>query len=299
MQQVNTAQLPQYTAVTGQQATVRTLTSGNTVYIAPSDYITYPIREYYPNNGTNTNTTIVSNGLVVAQGDQYHTVRQQLTNQPNVVGINVGGGGGVVATAYATNETDANYIDRYLRQQQQPITTTTLGTLAPVAVSTAAVAAITTLPISNGAIHNNGAAISNGLTVVGLPSPDNGIGDANATPRAENSAIPQVSFCFSGGKGNSPRLLTFVLSCFRRPQQIFEYANLQTPTQALLAGGNSGELTPTTVATGMVTPGLSSPQMSNASSTPGTPASATKSSRRSWHEYGRNSDIDKILIPKL
>lgn len=31
-----------------------------------------------------------------------------------------------------------------------------------------------------------------------------------------------------------------------------------------------------------------------------TPAAVTKSaSRRSWHEYGRNSDIDKIQIPKL
>lgn len=269
------------------------------MYIAPTDYLTY--REYYPNNGTNTNATIVPNGLVVTQGDQYHTVRQHLTNQPNVVGINVGGGNGVVTTAYATNDADANYLDRYLRQQQQQsITATTLGTLAPVAVPTvstasAAVAAITTLPISNGAIHNNVATISNGLTVVGLSSSDNGIGDANSTPRTENSAIPQVCLIFPQKRKQSSLSLFY----FCHQQQIFEYASLQTPAQALLAGGNSGELTPTTVATGMVTPGLTSPQMSNASSTPGTPASATKSSRRSWHEYGRNSDIDKILIPKL
>lgn len=53
------------------------------------------------------------------------------------------------------------------------------------------------------------------------------------------------------------------------------------------------------VATNSTPSQVANPGSVNSNSPSVTPASATKSNRRSWHEYGRNSDIDKIQIPKL
>lgn len=121
---------------------------------------------------------------MVVSSDQYHTVRQHLTTQPNVVS----------ATSYATNETDVSYLDRYLRQQQQqqPITTTAIAATLSTVSPTAAVA-ITAIQAANGVHTTSGytKATINGLTV-DLPSPDSGIGDASAAPRPDNSALAQV-----------------------------------------------------------------------------------------------------------
>lgn len=79
---------------------------------------------------------------------------------------------------------------------------------------------------------------------------------------------------------------------FSHPQ-IFDYSGLQGGQPSLLPVSANTDL-----AAGNSTPSQANSVAGSTGSV--TPASISKSSnRRSWHEYGRNSDVDKIQISKL
>ncbi|KAJ6218222.1 hypothetical protein RDWZM_009379 [Blomia tropicalis] len=112
------------------------------------------------------------------------------------------------------------------------------------------------------------ATVSPSVAVASLPTNDSGMGDATTTPRPENATLPQI----------------------------FDYTGLPSQAPTLLPVNTATELS---VATNSTPSQVANPGSVNSNSPSVTPASATKSNRRSWHEYGRNSDIDKIQIPKL
>ncbi|XP_017488916.1 PREDICTED: protein grainyhead-like, partial [Rhagoletis zephyria] len=307
--QVNAATVsPQYAAVTPTAAAAARSTNGGGTFYLTTDgnYVAY--RECYnpgatitTTNGININggggivTNLVGNALGV--GDQYHTVRQHLTTalngqqQQQQQQQQQANQQQQVVNAYTTvplvgdGSDGTSFLDRYLRQQQQqqPVTATTVGVngATTVTVSPAAVAVVPSgvAPVSNGVHsgdHYTVSSLNQHLLTVDLPSPDSGLGGdtTTATPRPDNAALPQI----------------------------FDYSGLQ----AAAAAGQTTGLLPVNVTTDLsavaATPGqqvvVTTPVAGSAGSV--TPASIGKSSnRRSWHEYGRNSDVDKIQISKL
>ncbi|EEC10126.1 DNA-binding protein elf-1, putative, partial [Ixodes scapularis] len=120
--------------------------------------------------------------------------------------------------------------------------------------------------------QNGSAAAVNGfkgsLLSVDLPSPDSGIGEATMTPR-ESASLPQVGTKFKIEAQAKPEIdIVSVL-------QIFDYSEL---SQAQM---------------------LTSPEQTNGTASSGSRPGSSQSMRRSWHEYGRASDADKIQIPKI
>ncbi|KAI1287614.1 Protein grainyhead [Halotydeus destructor] len=123
--------------------------------------------------------------------------------------------------------------------------------------------------------HQQASSLQGGLTV-DLPSPDSGIGEATITPRGESGALPQ---------------------------QIFDYTELSQAQAILPVSGSSVNIDHNSV-TAVSTPCPGTPgsvgSNSNSATTP-TPSGpgGKQSNRRSWHEYGRNSEADKVQIPKI
>ncbi|XP_075586404.1 grainy head isoform X7 [Dermatophagoides farinae] len=320
----NTALAPQYAVTPTATAAART-TNGGTVYLT-TDYITY--REYYPTNAngiqpqqqpqqiivtTNPAATAMTAGTATNTGDQqYNTVRQQLVTQ-QIPQVTIAGNNNYQTTANMVGETETSFLDRYLRQQQQqPVTTqatTTTsmvsnnnngvgvtqqqpGTIAIQSLQPTTATTSTTNGVVNG-YKSNTTAIHSCLTV-DLPSPDSGIGDTTtATPRQETTTttIPQQIFEYTGltAAQQTPTLLPVVTAA--AATDLTSVAVVATPTVSSSSSAPSSVTSPTSIGSvaNVTTPTAA-----------GTPAAVTKSaSRRSWHEYGRNSDIDKIQIPKL
>jgi len=115
-----------------------------------------------------------------------------------------------------------------------------------------------------GSVTTNGViykttSLPGGLTV-DLPSPDSGIGEATITPRPDNGSLPQAILPVTG---------TSVI--------LDQQATITVTSPVSGAGeSNSNSSTPSTVGTGK-----------------------SSSGRRSWHEYGRNSEVDKVQIQKI
>ncbi|XP_074604968.1 grainy head isoform X2 [Brevipalpus obovatus] len=112
---------------------------------------------------------------------------------------------------------------------------------------------------TNGVIYKT-TSLPGGLTV-DLPSPDSGIGEATITPRPDNGTMTGTILPVTG------------------TSVILDQQATITVTSPVSGAGESN---------------------SN-SSTPSTLGGTGKSSggRRSWHEYGRNSEVDKVQIPKI
>lgn len=176
--QVNTGVVspPQYATVaaaaTGNGATTAAQSNGGTVYLT-TDYVTY--RDYYSvaaAGPAGPTATLQAVGCVATSaGDQYQTVRQQLSAAPAAVTY-------TTATNVDSIGTEGgSFLDRYLRQGQQVVTTVNGTTI-----------------VSGGSDKLATATTINGGLTVDLPSPDSGIGgEATVTPRAvENGTIVQV-----------------------------------------------------------------------------------------------------------
>jgi len=176
--QVNTGVVspPQYATVAGTGNGGATAQSnGGTVYLT-TDYVTY--RDYYSVAATGPagpTATLQAVGCVAATtaGDQYQTVRQQLSAAPAAVTYTTATNVDSIATEGA-----GSFLDRYLRQGQQVVTTVNGTTI-----------------VSGGSDKIPTATTINGGLTVDLPSPDSGIGgEATVTPRAvENGTIVQAA----------------------------------------------------------------------------------------------------------
>ncbi|UXI16910.1 Serine threonine protein kinase-related domain containing protein [Sarcoptes scabiei] len=293
--QVNANSVPPQYAVSPGTTTARA-TNGGTVYLT-TDYITY--REYYPNSSNGTQQP-QQQQIIVTNHDQYHTVRQQLANTQSA-NSNAALNNFTIGTI--KTESDSTFLDRYLRQQQLPVTSVSIPgsivstTSAPVSCAATAVT-VASIPSTNGLPAGFKTATTIHSLTVDLPSPDSGIGgDTSATPRSENAALPQIFEYATGLSGQAPTLMPVVNASSATPTttDLNPVASVGATPANGVASANPGTVTNVSVAVA-TTGGVVSTNSPNSNVTP---ATVKSSSRRSWHEYGRNSDIDKIQIPKL
>ncbi|XP_054152988.1 protein grainyhead-like [Oppia nitens] len=218
----------------------------------------------YDITGTGQYTVQVNTGV----SPQYATVTPATNAMSN------GGTVYLTTTDYITyrdyypttsTTTSVNNSDQYqtVRQHLSTTPTATYTTAADTETTSFLDRYLRQQPVTTTSSNGNATykATIHGLTV-DLPSPDSGIGDTTITPRQENGTLPQVS-------------------------QIFDYTELSQAQAIQIPVGSP----------------INQSQSSTVSntSTVSTPAVITKGSggRRSWHEYGRNSEIDKIQIPKI
>jgi len=271
--QVDTSDVgPQYTLTNGRGAIS---TAGNTVYLTTTgDYVTY--RDYYSVASTQTTPSIAGNNTpttIAVSADQYQTVRQHLA-----VGTVLATSADGTTTIQTTNGSpdEAGFIDTYLRPTNgdldQHHAQTTTGTV-----------------VVNGSQYK-----TNGLSV-DLPShsPDSGIGgESTITPRGENGQLPQI-FDYtelsqaqvilpvsSTGDDHGATVVALVNN------GVIHHPHI-TATTAQANGSNPA----TSVA-------IANTVNTNSNGSNSSTTGSTKS-RRTWHEYGRNSEVDKVQIPKI
>lgn len=259
---------PQYTLATtnGRNISGVISTSGNTptLYLT-TDYAAYRGDYYVSSTQQTTSTTASISNISSSNAPTTIAVSadqyQTVRQQLATVGT-VLTTDGTVTNGNSTNDS-SGFLDRYLRQTNGDLEHHT-QTGATVVV--------------------NGSQYKNGLSV-DLPSPDSGIGEATITPRGEQ--LPQI-FDYTelsqvilpvSGNGEDQHGAT-VLALVQNNSVIH-------PHVATSANGSN----PVSVANNLNTV--------NTNSNGSTSTTGSTKSRRTWHEYGRNSEVDKVQIPKI